>query len=234
MTAADRILRKELEEWNAPLTTAMQRKGIQWDFIPANSPHRGGVWERVVGLFKRHLATQAYVEPLLHVDVLNTLIVDIEGIVNKRPLTALSTNPDDYEPITPAHILYPAVYAHSSSILVPVTLGSDADSPKASWKLVQSRVNSFWRIWSKEYVTTLHSRRKWQKTREDLKVDDLVMIVDENLRRSDWNLGRIISVDSEKGHVRKAEIKRADGQTLTRDRAKIVRLELDEKPSGQD
>ena len=82
-------------------------------------------------------------------------------------------------------------------------------------------------------MTTLHARQKWQKTRDDLKVNDLVMIVDENLRRSEWNLGRIISVDSEKGHVRKAEIKRGDGKTFTRDREKIVRLELDEKLSSQ-
>ena len=111
LTSADKILKRELESWNRSPTVELRRKGLQWDFIPTNTPHYGGVWERVVGLFKRHLSTLD-VGDHLHVDVLNTLIVEMEGIINRRPLTALSADPSDIEPITPAHILYPSVYVH--------------------------------------------------------------------------------------------------------------------------
>ena len=82
-------------------------------------------------------------------------------------------------------------------------------------------------MWSQEYVTLLHNRKKWTKTRRDLIIGDLVLIVDEQLRRSEWKLGRIVKVDTEKEHVRKVDVKRIDGKTSTHDRTKIVLMELD-------
>ena len=236
LTCADRVLKKELEELNAASSRDCQRQGIQWDFIPAGTPHRGGVWERVIGLFKRHLALQSNGDPV-HVDVFNTLVVEIEGIINRRPLTALSDNPKDFEPLTPSHILYPGVYAHSSAILVPVPFGTGPENARTAWKQAQTRVNSFWSQWSQEYVTLLHSRKKWHKTRKNLENGDLVLIVDEQMKRCEWNLGRVINADSAKDHVRKAEILKVDGKTVTKDRTKLVLLELDEEvdkiPIGQ-
>ena len=226
LTSADKILKRELEQWNEASSDELRRKGLEWSFIPANTPHYGGVWERIVGLFKRHLSALTTGQPL-HVDALNTLIVEIEGVVNRRPLTALSTNPEDLTPITPAHILYPAVFAHSSSILVPVTTSSQAEDVRSSWKTVQSRVNAFWKTWSREYVTLLHNRPKWSKTRKNLKIGDLVLIVDEQLRRCEWKLGRVVKPIAKGEHVRKIEVRCIDGKNILRDRTKIVLLELD-------
>ena len=228
LTAADRILRDELEVWNRSSTADLQRRGLEWSFIPASTPHYGGVWERVVGLFKRHLATQMSKEPL-QVDALNSLVVEIEGIINKRPLSELSADPRDLDPITPAHLLYPDVYAHSSSIIVPVTSSSPADNIRSSWKRVQARVDDFWRIWSKEYVTLLHKRTKWTKTRREMRNDDLVLIVTKNLPRCEWPMGRVVNVYDEEGLVRKADILRKDGKVIHCDRTNVVLLEMDDE-----
>ena len=118
----------------------------------------------------------------LHVDVLNMLIVEMEGVINLRPLTALSTNSKDYEPLTLAHILYPAVFCHSSAIIIPITASSQSDDLRTTWKQVQSRINTFWKLWSQEYITLLYSRNKWTKTRRHLKIGDLVLIIDAQLR----------------------------------------------------
>ena len=87
----------------------------------------------------------------------------------------------------------------------------------------------FWNQWSKEYVTLLHSRKKWHKTWKNLEVDDLVLIIDEQMKRCEWNLGCIIATDSEKDHVRKVDVLRADGRVTTKDRTKLVLLEIDEE-----
>ena len=226
LTGAERVLKKELEAWNEAASRDLQRKGLEWTFIPSHTPHYGGVWERIVGLFKRHLATQYTGDPL-HVDVLNTLIVEIEGIINRRPLSALSTDPDDLEPITPAHILYPSVYCHSSSIIVPVSSSSPADDMRKSWRAAQTRVNAFWKQWSQEYITLLHNRKKWTKTRRDMEVGDLVLIVSDHLARCEWPVGRVVRTDTDKIHVRKADIIKADGKIVTCDRTNVVFLELD-------
>ena len=74
----------------------------------------------------------------------------------------------------------------------------------------------------------LHERKKWTKVRENLKINDLVLIVEPTVARNEWRLARIVDVESADGLVRKATVKRADGKLLLRDRSKIVALELDE------
>ena len=43
------------------------------------------------------------VQPL---EALQTLVVEIEAVLNDRPLTYLSADIDDPEPLTPSHLLY--------------------------------------------------------------------------------------------------------------------------------
>ena len=66
------------------------------------------------------------------------------------------------------------------------------------------------------------------KIEENLKKGDLVIIVDETTSRDAWRLGRVEDVHESGHHVRKVNVKRGDGKLLTRDRSKVVRLEMDE------
>ena len=226
LTAAEKILKNELSEWNQQVARHLQTRGLEWSFIPANTPHYGGVWERVVGLFKRHLKTLSVGEAL-HVDVLNTSVVEIESIVNRRPLTALSSDAADYEAITPAHILNPAVISHSSAIIVETVGDTHAEKLKCLWRRAQSRVNAFWKAWRRDYLTLLHDRQKWTKTKKDMQVGDLMLIVDESTRRGEWHLARVTRTEGTPSHARKAWLKRADGKEVLRDRSKLVHLELE-------
>ena len=77
-------------------------------------------------------------------------------------------------------------------------------------------------------MSLLHSRPKWRKSTENLKIDDLVIIVDDDVERNQWKMGRIVGTTNSDGHVRKVELVRADGKVIQRDRVKIVKMELDE------
>ena len=215
-----------MQTWNASAMPELYHRGLSWDFIPAGTPHYGGIWERVVGMFKRHLAAISSGD-VLHVDTFHTVIVEIESILNRRPLTPLSTDSNDVEAITPAHILYPSTYAHSSAMIVPTTSGDDGARLNESWRRARSRINAFWKAWSTEYLALLHTRSKWIKTRKDLAVNDVVILVDESIPRHSWKLARIIHVHTNGSHVRKATVKRSDGKILIKDRTKMVKLELD-------
>ena len=105
--AANSILTKELEEINKKATPLLAKKGITWQFNPPHAPHRGGVWERVVGLFKKTLSGISKGD-VLHYDTFATAIIEAEGILNRRPLTHISTDSKDLEALTPNHLLCPA------------------------------------------------------------------------------------------------------------------------------
>ena len=96
-----------------------------------------------------------------------------------------------------------------------------------AWKRAQSRVNAFWKAWRRDYLSLLHDRRKWTKTKDDLKVGDVVIMTDETTARSEWRLGRVVDVFDSGPHVRKVNVRRADRKILLKDRTKVVKLELE-------
>ena len=58
--------------------------------------HFGGLWEAAIKSMKRHLRRCVGTQILTH-DELNTLVIQIEGNLNSRPLTAMSANPNDFQ-----------------------------------------------------------------------------------------------------------------------------------------
>ena len=67
----------------------------------------------------------------------------------------------------------------------------------------------FWKRWLREYLPTLQERSKWLKRHRCLTVGDLVLVVDENVHRGKWPLGRIIEVFyGRDGYVRSAKVPR--------------------------
>ena len=80
-----------------------------------------------------------------------------------------------------------------------------------------------------DYLLLLQQRQKWQKSKRDMKEDDLVIIVDDTKKRDMWKLGRVIKTYSSDNHVKKVEVRRGDGKIIHRDRSKIVLLEMNER-----
>ncbi|XP_062717001.1 uncharacterized protein LOC134292162 [Aedes albopictus] len=81
-----------------------QPKGIMWNFNPPKAPHQGGLWEAGVKSAKFHLH-RILKEAYLTYEEMSTLLVQIEAILNSRPLCEQSTDPMDYEALSPAHFL---------------------------------------------------------------------------------------------------------------------------------
>ena len=102
------------------------------------------------------------------------------------------------------------------------------DGLRTTWKHAISRINGFWKSFRKDYLTLLHQRPKWTKTKKDLKASDLVIVVDETTSRDAWKLGRVLSITSTGTHVRTVEVQLASGKIRSTDRSSLVLLELDE------
>jgi transposase InsO family protein len=87
------------------LETHLSNRAVQWRFIPKRAPWYGGFWERLIGLTKITLK-RVLGRASVQLSELQTIVVEIEAILNDRPLTFVSSNIEDEQPLTPSHLLY--------------------------------------------------------------------------------------------------------------------------------
>ncbi|XP_055590346.1 uncharacterized protein LOC129742471 [Uranotaenia lowii] len=188
-----------LQEISSPETT--------WSFIPPVSPHMGGSWERMIQTVKRNL-NQIKPKHQLNDEVLRNLLVEVENTVNSRPLTHVSSEDPEQPVLTPNHFL-----VGSSNGLKPASLLDDSEKAvRRTWRSSQVEANIFWKRWVRDYLPDLTQRSKWHTPAEPIQVDDIVVIVDANLPRNCWPIGRVISAEAScDGEVRKAVVQTANG-----------------------
>ncbi|XP_064462753.1 uncharacterized protein LOC135373586 [Ornithodoros turicata] len=85
----------------------LQTQECTWVFNPPHASHMGGAWERMIGIVRRIvdsvlLGTN---KSMISHDMLVTLFAEIAAIVNSRPLTPVSTDPENPTILTPSMIL---------------------------------------------------------------------------------------------------------------------------------
>lgn len=68
--------------------------GIQFKFIPAYSPVFGVLWEAGIKSAKYHIK-RVVRTTILTYEEMNTVMIQVEGVLNSRPLTPLSTDPNN-------------------------------------------------------------------------------------------------------------------------------------------
>lgn len=86
------------------LLISLLRKSIDWHFNPPYSSHFGGIWERQIRTVRKVL-NGIMKEQTLNDDGLNTLMCEVESIINSRPLTTVSSDSQSCIPLTPNHLL---------------------------------------------------------------------------------------------------------------------------------
>jgi len=204
------------------LADEFTQDGIQWHFNPPGAPHFGGLWEAGVKSVKHHLF-RVIGNAALTFEEMTTLLTQIEGILNSRPLTVVSSNPDDLQALTPSHFLIGGpIVALPEPNLLDINIGR-----LDRWQAIQQRQQAFWKRWSSEFISRLQQRPKWIKEQPQLEVNSIVIIKDENLPPSKWRLGRVIALHPGKdGNVRVATIKTLTGE-IKRPITKLCVLPID-------
>lgn len=171
------------------LSESLANESIKMHFIPAYSPHFGGLWEAGVKSTKYHL-NRVLGKCNLTFEELNTTLIQIEAILNSRPLTPLSSDPADLNPLTPGHFL----------IGRPLTSLPQRDYQDASanhltrFQRIGQLRQHFWVRWSKEFVSELQQRTKWRSSKDTLELNSLVVVKEDNVPPLKWKLGRIVAV----------------------------------------
>jgi len=179
----------------------------------------GGVWERQIRTVRKVL-TSILGEQVLDDERLNTLFCQVESIVNGRPLTIVSDDPADMEPITPDHLLLmrKGAEVHPGPFV-------KQDCFRRRWRHVQYLADCFWKRWVREYLPTLQLRPKWLQQQRNLASGDVVIVIDAVTARKEWPLARVVDVKtSQDGLVRSATVQTATSR-LDRPITKLCLLE---------
>ena len=181
----------------------------------------GGVWERQIRSVRKVLSPMLREHgDRLDDESLRTLMCEIEAVINSRPLTFVSNDPNDDAPLTPNHIL------HMKPVMLPPPGNFQKEDVylRRRWRRVQYLTNLFWSRWRREYLVTLQERQKWNNPKRNVQVGDVVLVKDDNVPRFSWPLGRVINTEPDKkGFVRSTTV-RTRGTELRRPVDRLVLL----------
>ena len=137
-------------------------------------------------------------------ELLVTLMAEVVAIVNARPISALPSDTDDPQPLSPAMLL--TIKTRPAGPPPGQFLRTDIYA-RRRWRRVQFLAEQFWTRWRREYLQSLQPRQKWTETTRDLRVGDVVLMQDELQHRNNWPLGRVEDViRSEDDRVRKVKV----------------------------
>ena len=184
------------------------KHGIKWKFNLDGAPWFGGVWERLVASVKRCIKKVVGTKKLTFVE-LQTLIAEIESILNNRPI-GVDYEDDHEDVLTPNHLVF------GRRLDTINTCGIQKTNPTVTnSKLVKRRnfldkiLTHFWDRWRREYVTSLREFQKPKKQRHSamVQVNDIVIVYDDKQPRHLWRIGRVDNVlIGRDGRVRGAEV----------------------------
>lgn len=169
---------------------AAHAENIEWHFNPPSAPHFSGLAEAGVKSVKTHLRRVIGCQ-ILTFEGLYTVLVQIEALLNSRPLCPVSADVKDLSVLTPGHFLN----------LDPISTIPQDDLSQLKlnhldrWQLLQRLQQDFWAKWHAEYLHTLQQRSKWLKPDSPPpKVGAIVLIKNEPSPPLTWHIGKIVDL----------------------------------------
>jgi hypothetical protein len=220
--AAERELREFIEGIDFEKLKGLagfHSKDVQWHFNTPRAPHQGGVYEIMVKAMKRAFKALTPDKDLTE-DMFKTIISRCMALLNQRPLWRVDVvDANEFEVLTPNSFLVGQV---SVNLLVGHT--PVAQRLQDVWKKINEILDLVWKNFHSAILDILKARTKWNEVQDELRVGDIVLVVDINLPRGLWKLGRVLALlPSEDGLVRNVTIL-TNGHSYDRPVVSLIRL----------
>jgi len=127
---------------NKQVEAYLAEQRCKWQFNPPHASHMGGSWEQMIGV-TRHILDAMFLKlgtaKLTH-EVLTTFMAEVTAIVNAKPFTSISTDPEHPVIVTLATLLTQMI----GTIPFPPGQFDDNNLFGCQWRQVQSLANTFW------------------------------------------------------------------------------------------
>ena len=215
--SADKEIRELMQKivQDEVFQNTLVRKNIKFEVNIPFAQHRLGGVERINNTMKKALRKQLGKSKLTETEML-TVLVEIESMMNQKPLTFVYNHANEPEVITPAHLMIgsplqslPAIYDAREK------LPSTSNDLASRWRYRQLLLKRVWNEFHDRTTHYLQTRSKWQKPHQNVQLDDIVLIKDDNQKRNFWPIGRVVKLHpSPDGLVRGCDV-RIGRSTLT-------------------
>uniref|UniRef100_A0A7I4XW91 Integrase catalytic domain-containing protein n=1 Tax=Haemonchus contortus TaxID=6289 RepID=A0A7I4XW91_HAECO len=229
------------------IAEALSNREIRWKHITPFAPWQGGFYERLVKSVK-HSLYKTLRGSIVTIEELSTIVIEIESMLNTRPLTYIGKDMDTTQILRPIDFLQKDV----EIIFPPLRRGEERSDefyfPPGEIPSIQTRnqaiaaletscqlTEKFWQIWQAEYLTSLrekhdsaldHKKGCSKEPREG----QLVLICEAILPRHSWKTGIVEKlVMNNQGIVREAVIRLANRRLIRRPINLLVPLELEDE-----
>ena len=216
------------------LAEALSLQGIKWQFITERSPWEGGAWERLIRSVKR-CVIKVVGKAMLTLNEMSTLLVEVEGVINTRPLTYVH---DDNEgisyPLTPSHL----INGRNLSSLPNNTyfeIVSTYESLSKRARYHRFLLGQFTKRWKNEYLLGLMEAYKPKDSTKEpiISIGDVVLLKNDQSKRAFWKLCRVVELPRGlDGRIRSAKVRMASqegkfgNQVLCRPLKLLIPLEI--------
>ena len=215
--------------------------GIKFEFNLPKAPWWGGLFERLIKSVKRCLR-KIIGQARLNYDEMTTALVEVEAVLNSRPLTYVTTDDMD-EPLTPSHLL-----TGHRILSLPDNPKLNEEEEDEEFNLIERKqltrrarhlnrtLNTFWTRWRQEYLLELREAHRYHPGSPNvvpIKVGDVVVVHSSEQPRAFWKLGRVVEVvRGRDGQIRGAKLrvsgKGRQATTLHRPIQRLFPLETSE------
>jgi len=168
------------------------KNNIKWQFILERAPWWGGFYERLIGIVKNSLK-KVLGKSLINFEEMNTVLAEIEGVTNSRPLTYISE--EEYsENLTPNHLIYGRNITASQCNISDIE-ESSKQSYREMRKHCSDLIKHFKQRFIEEYLNALKQRHIHQRSRKNLIASVLavgdVVLIKQPKPRLQWKKGKI-------------------------------------------
>ncbi|UYV80611.1 hypothetical protein LAZ67_19000984 [Cordylochernes scorpioides] len=189
-------------------------------FNPPFAAWWGGWWERLIRSMK-NLLKGTLGKATLRKEQLVKMVEEVQSIMNGRPLTYISEEMEDPQPLTPAMFL-----RHKGNIKFPEGDLTEKDRLQFSYAWRKSLERELKNRFRSEYLSHPIKKNKG-KNSHNLRIGDIVVIGSDLRKRTEWPLGRIIELYPGKDDIVRVAKLKTGGGIVIRPVQRLCPMELD-------
>lgn len=154
---------------------------------------------------------------------ISTIVIQIEAVLNSRPLCPIFEDISNYSALTPGHFLI----GEAPTFLPEPNLSFEPMSRLLRWQLLRQRVEHFWSRWSIECLQCYLTVSKWHHPSNEIKRGSLVLITDQRYSSGKWPLARVMELHPGPDGLTRVVTLKTSNTTYKRPIAKISILPMD-------